>query len=1571
MLDWPKDDKGAITDTDNKTFFDICRSSDNPSQCSLSTDGKGDIKFIPMLEIELPGNNTNLPLTTRATISMSPTPAEGNVPAGYGSGSISFEQVGADVAVDMSQFVGDLQNVQIFEGSCDNRWATFRSNPPAVAAIPYFTDDGPAPIPNATFRDWADGNHFVFTGYAPFGESCGQIPNLPYDGDKLVDQEALTSFGITVRNVTSDGSKKVAYAPLNLITDPDTDERVAFSARMLYEPAARWDAQQVRMVWVVRVLTDGGCTAISVIGSCLEEGDNIPQLVQTYDDSFQLTGLSVREDHGTQAAIIFEDPEVDAAPNVDATLLGLANGLDNTFLRNRDCDIETDDGQCYGDGDPDITIPALVHRFNHTTNIGIPEVWRWGLPDTLHVESFAYDFREQATGIMGTQEVPRILDSYFTEQAQQDPTFNPSLLFARSESFLPSNLEEQGLASGGVNWSGSALTMNVRPSGTGIVQHTNSIHMTPFEYNSATEAWSATPMREYWNVLADRYDNSADAADQDVAAGQMLYLQLMYLSLNQGLSNLIALGDIYIDPVEQFNDSRQTNALLNSGMSALERGGDIIGAGQMIMGIGSLFDEVVDTSGKTLFAALGSVARNTTETLDQQSLGTLLQMKISAKYAQLKKALNSEALAKLVVAGVAVVAVMAIAGLVLANVLTKGKAKTIVNDVTLGLTSIAIGVIGFIGPIYQLGKTVSTLKSAASVVAGVATSTAASAKDIARALLSAGPEVVGGGLSGSVIGLLLAVGISWGMFMWQFFASGVQVGTVAFNTLIAGAVAATLVALIFFALSLTGIGTIIVAVLGLIDALITGLCKLFTAGKGNSCDFGIVSFITQQLTDFIYFGDMMIDTDREDPPLVDLTDLNIQLVRPDIGMREGNQVIVSTKVLSTAYHKTLRSNSPAMLKPSLFTPATLRQTTMRYQLGPYEQKLSVGLNQMNGSWYNVDPYIIGRYRYWALFVPIDKNITFYKGTALSDQSAPPFDLVKPGLNISPPLYLNMGLAFPMYECWVQVCKLRAPTISQQSQNIGDSVYLDVFPATLDAFYKLDWDPAFGTQIDHDGDGLVAARWGGNDPNDSPIACSGPCWDSDGDGLSDRFEMESRARGVRSGGYLLNPYGSDTDQDGLNDRDEIRVGSNPALADTDSDGLSDAEEVNGWLFTYATGEQTRITSDPRDRDKDGDGMSDLAEKSLHQNDPVLFPFHPSVWNPSPVSVYSSVDDADFVVLPDTTLVYSATVQHKDGTKVFSSGQLTSDYPDALGGGNDINSFALPEGNDTTFSHTLTSSGSSQTVGVVSTASAELSSRGVGALWSWQSTPLSSFAVNNVYFTSLQPTQASRDGVTTLEAPGNILPTFDSNQVVNSLPNASIFQRPQTTDIAPTQLYSTTAEIAAYPVAVECGYSSCLRVWSERSGPTGDYALYGQTERPRHPHPGRPDHPDHRADGGRAGAVPLDRHRWQQIPRLVVPPGRGRVGHPLPPGLFLFLHRLPLYGANPGGGHPPRRWRRGRPVPAAALGGSLLRDRLGAQPKRHRSRHLARADRPQRLPRVRLRQRADRRYGAQQPAVHRLR
>lgn len=93
------------------------------------------------------------------------------------------------------------------------------------------------------------------------------------------------------------------------------------------------------------------------------------------------------------------------------------------------------------------------------------------------------------------------------------------------------------------------------------------------------------------------------------------------------------------------------------------------------------------------------------------------------------------------------------------------------------------------------------------------------------------------------------------------------------------------------------------------------------------------------------------------------------------------------------------------------------------------------------------------------------------------------------------------------------------------------------------FYLLAMSLCTACSGDSDGDGIgnKEERDLGTDPK---LA------DTDGDGLSDGDELENAA----------DPLVADTDGDGLNDGDEISNGADPNKIDTDSDGYTDRDEV---------------------------------------------------------------------------------------------------------------------------------------------------------------------------------------------------------------------------------------------------------------------------------------------------------------------------------------------------------------------------------------------------------------------------
>jgi outer membrane protein OmpA-like peptidoglycan-associated protein len=150
-----------------------------------------------------------------------------------------------------------------------------------------------------------------------------------------------------------------------------------------------------------------------------------------------------------------------------------------------------------------------------------------------------------------------------------------------------------------------------------------------------------------------------------------------------------------------------------------------------------------------------------------------------------------------------------------------------------------------------------------------------------------------------------------------------------------------------------------------------------------------------------------------------------------------------------------------------------------------------------------------------------------------------------------------------------------------SYTIGTKDYLDDLKKNNnnDGYYS------FGVNVyaffesgdtDSDGDGLSNKEEEqiGTDPHNP---------DTDGDGLKDGAEVKL---------YRTNPLNKDTDGDGLNDYEEIfKYRTDPLNPDTDGDGLIDGDEV----LKYHT--------DPLNPDTDGDGLTDGDEVLTHHTDPL--------------------------------------------------------------------------------------------------------------------------------------------------------------------------------------------------------------------------------------------------------------------------------------------------------------------------------------------------------------------------------
>jgi hypothetical protein len=90
-------------------------------------------------------------------------------------------------------------------------------------------------------------------------------------------------------------------------------------------------------------------------------------------------------------------------------------------------------------------------------------------------------------------------------------------------------------------------------------------------------------------------------------------------------------------------------------------------------------------------------------------------------------------------------------------------------------------------------------------------------------------------------------------------------------------------------------------------------------------------------------------------------------------------------------------------------------------------------------------------------------------------------------------------------------------------------------------------------------------------------------DTDWDGLTDKEELD----------IGTNPMKKDTDEDGLKDGAEFKyIGTDPNMADTDGDSISDSMEIS----TYRT--------NPLEKDSDSDGLFDGEEINYLSTNPIL-------------------------------------------------------------------------------------------------------------------------------------------------------------------------------------------------------------------------------------------------------------------------------------------------------------------------------------------------------------------------------
>ena len=1055
--------------------------------------------------------------------------------------------------------------------------------------------------------------------------------------DNLPPTSTLESqYGIYVQDFQGDGAEKAAYVPLQLATENDSGARVAFYGKMLYLPSSLpggteggWgDAQQVRLVWAVQALVDE-CESYS-LGDTDGDGEedfskecqsysehNKVQVIHTYDDEWYLTGLNVRENHDVDVGVIYEDPASDADLNDDGALMKLTYALDHTFLAGRDLD---------GDSERDITVAELYRRFALTNTATITE--HWGITNTLGMTIATYTHQDESLATIAMTTTPAILDE-FTSYTPVSPT----LLFVREESYRTTNLDA-GDADGTFTWDGQQLTVDLDAGGGLPVQTAAAVKWAPYRYRDGE--WESYPIEEYWDELGHRYEHDFDdVSDPTEARGRLMYVRIYYLGLYTGLSTVVQSGDVP----------------LSTELAAPELSGDAELArsitGKFVAGARFIINMVVrNLSGdaKLVFTFLGKLDNLfVAETVGDVNPGLFKSLKyLKEEFRQWRlrwqgmgRGMNKMHVAAGVMALVAIGVLIAGVALLIADHFNHSTGLRIAGVVLVG--AVLVGLQIMIPMIAVVRMIRSAVQAGQSVVRAT------------TSVLKSSSALIGLTKVANVIGLVLMVGVVWGFFIYQIASGGVGFGSVEFNMLLARAIADTIIAVLMFALSCTIVGAIIVAIFTLIDLLLTFLI-----------DFSMTDWIADKIAKAIYTYKVMVE------PEIDSGGLNMQLVHPELGMVEGNQLAVTMALTTTVTHK--NPHDPRVI-PYLwkYTDGNIRSTTFKHVMASTAYSVTVSKNEMKNDW-----TVSSDHRYWGHNMRRAENMV----------SLTQVITLTTGVNATLPLYINTGYSLPGLSCWmvplppfwypIPICY--GQTIGgDSSTDIGESIVLDVLPDTLDEFYTLTWGD-FAVQRDHDGDGLLSAATGGNDPDDRT-------WDTDGDGLSDTYELTRRSMSDPGGGVRPSTLNKDTDGDGLCDADEIRWGTLPQRRDSDGDGMNDGEEVfhrhcitgewiGGWTFEYGVITDTygithtlttRVTSDPTNANTDGDALDDLAERTLAEN--------PCAWTPSPVVLRTEIDDDDGIVAPGVTFAFTATAENQieHDPPLFFLGGVTVTLPAPLGSG----------------------------------------------------------------------------------------------------------------------------------------------------------------------------------------------------------------------------------------------------------------------------------------------------------------
>jgi hypothetical protein len=412
--------------------------------------------------------------------------------------------------------------------------------------------------------DWPDDRQGHIQDIDGSREDVRLIPMLeiivPSTSQNLLPIDTLKNYNIFPQPLP--GGNQAVYVPLNLERDSQGSRAVAFNGKMLYNSDTNWGAaHQVRLVWLVSMQNDT-CTAFNDSGLC-STWDSLhkAQVIHTYDDSWQLTGLNVRENHWTDVATIYQDlAEVNGDQTDETAIWQLSYGLEHSFIAG---------GVVTGTKGTRVwDVAEIADRFNHDTNGSIEIERRWNISNTLSVETVSYDHLDEALMTTVQTTTLDILNTHFTTATEP---VSPTLLFARQDQYRSFNLDEATLKPDTATWGQTnedANHLKLSISETAVpTEIASTLSWAPYIYDDFEFSWKAYPIEQYWDYLGQKLTAPmvAEYTDPEVAGGAIIVAQMYYLALVNGLHNIVQAGEQRLEQDYWFEDRPMGASLAKGG----------------------------------------------------------------------------------------------------------------------------------------------------------------------------------------------------------------------------------------------------------------------------------------------------------------------------------------------------------------------------------------------------------------------------------------------------------------------------------------------------------------------------------------------------------------------------------------------------------------------------------------------------------------------------------------------------------------------------------------------------------------------------------------------------------------------------------------------------------------------------------------------------------------------------------------------------------------------------------------------------------------------------------------------